>query len=319
MKTKVKEPMVEKIVSEDEANTRLDRCLRLWVPGLPQGMIEKSVRKGLVRVDENKTKPAERVQLGQRVKFPQEFLTLDIKKNTKSKKELTETDRAWIKSLILYEDAEVLVINKPSGIPVQGGTKQSKSLDAMLKGYYKDIQPKLVHRLDLETSGVLVFAKSLTMARWLTRAFKEREIKKVYWAIVVGTPKAKEGLINLPLSKKQGMDSEKVRVDKESGVHAITGYKVLEALGKKFALLELTPKTGRTHQLRVHCADGLGAPILGDGKYGGREAYPDGRTKLHLHAKFIQIPFPNGKSKSFSADAPKDFQQTLFQLGFEYV
>lgn len=319
MKTKVKEPLVEKIVSEEEAGTRLDRCLRLWVPGLPQGMIEKGVRKGLVRLNGEKVKPSFRVELGQRLTFPQTFLTLELKTEKKVQRELTEKDREWIQSLIIYEDKDIVVINKPSGVAVQGGTKQSKSLDAMLNVFYSDVSPKLVHRLDLETSGVLVFAKSLPMARWLTKAFKERDVKKVYWAIVVGSPKHKEGVINLPLSKKQGAESEKIRVDHETGTHAVTGYKVLENLGKQYALLELRPKTGRTHQLRVHCMEGLGTPILGDGKYGGREAFPEGRTRLHLHASMIEIPLPDGKMKSFKAPLPKDFQETLFALGFENV
>jgi len=319
MKKNTKQDLTERRVSEEESSMRLDRCLRLWIPRLPQGIIEMAARKGQLRVEGEKHKPSFRVQMDQIVSFPSSFLTLSEEPLEKKKKPLTTANKKWIQDLIIYEDAEIVVLNKPAGVAVQGGTNQSKSLDAMLEDYYENCKPRLVHRLDRDTSGVLVFAKSLAMARWLTKCFKERTIQKVYWAIVVGVPKKKEGMISLSLSKKADSMGEKIRVDMEDGVHAITYYRVLEALSNRLAWLELLPKTGRTHQLRVHCAEGLNTPILGDGKYGGAEAFPFGRNSLHLHARSIVLPYPEGHSFTFTAPLPKDLQSTFKELGLENV
>ncbi len=319
MKDQEKEGIIEKTVTSDGANTRLDRCLRLWISSLPQGLIEKAARKGLIKVDGSITKPSTRVQEGQTIIFPEDFLQLESSPQKNQRKTLTHADRKQIKSYILYEDHDIVVLNKPAGLPVQGGTKQKKAIDTMLEAYYEDCKPRLVHRLDLDTSGILVLAKSVPLARWFTQSFKERKVQKVYWAIVIGVPKKKEGIISLALTKKQGSQSEKIRVDHESGVHATTYYQVLEALGNRVAWLEMVPKTGRTHQLRVHCAEGLKTPILGDGKYGGKEVFSMGRKRLHLHARAITLPFPNGKSKTFEAPLPKDFEETIKGLGFNHV
>jgi len=209
------------------------------------------------------------------------------------------------------------VLNKPAGIAVQSGTNQKKSLDAMLVEYDPTSRPRLVHRLDMDTSGVLVFAKTLPMTRWLTNAFKERTVQKMYWALVCGVPQQKEGVVSLALSKKPDPKGEKVRVDAQTGLKATTTYRVVEALGNQVAWLELTPKTGRTHQLRVHCAEGLKTPILGDGKYGGKEAFFLGRRNLHLHARRLVIPLPQGKTMTFEAPLPKEMLETFQELGFD--
>ena len=205
----------------------------------------------------------------------------------------------------------MVVLNKPPGIAVQKGTKQTKALDVMMKAYDELAQPRLVHRLDQDTSGVLVFARTLPMARWLTKAFKEREVHKIYWALVCGVPAQKEGIISLALSKKQDPLWEKVQVDPEDGVGAITYYKVIKTLKDSISWLELAPKTGRTHQLRVHCATGLKTPILGDGKYGGKDAFPFGRTGLYLHARALTVPLPDGTTMNFEAPLPKEFDEML--------
>jgi 23S rRNA pseudouridine955/2504/2580 synthase len=306
-----------KTISPEEGGVRLDRCLRLWIPKLPQSVIEKAARKGLIKVNNAKAKPSLRVEEGQTVSFPPSFTTLDLEAPQKKTLALTHADRKWLKSLILYEDKDLFVLNKPAGIAVQSGTKQSRSLDAMMKAYDETGKPRLVHRLDQDTSGILVLARSLPMARWLTKAFKERLVLKVYWALVCGVPQKKEGLISLPLSKKPDPLWEKVQVDREDGVPATTYYRILEALGNRIAWLELTPKTGRTHQLRVHCAEGLKTPILGDGKYGGKDAFPLGRTVLHLHAHSLTFPLPNGRSMTFEAPLPKELYETFRELGFD--
>jgi 23S rRNA pseudouridine955/2504/2580 synthase len=308
-----------KRVSQDEAGTRLDRCLRLWIAKLPQSLIEKAARKGILKVDGVKAKASLRVNLGQEVSFPASFLDLREEPSQQKSFSLTQSDRKLLKSLILFQNEDILVLNKPAGIAVQRGTKQYKALDDMLRFYDEEFTPRLVHRLDQDTSGVLVFARSLPMARWLTKAFKERTVQKVYWALVCGVPQKKAGVISLPLSKKPDPVWEKVQVDLKEGLPATTAYRVLETLGNRIAWLELTPKTGRTHQLRVHCAQGLKTPILGDGKYGGKEAFPLGRVPLHLHARSLTIPLPDGKSMTFEAPLPEELQKTFQELGFEGV
>lgn len=313
------EELIEKIVGEQENGIRLDRCLRLWISSLPQGLIEKAARKGNLKIQGIKAKPSTRIEEGQIISFPKSFQNLSFDAPKKISKILTVADKKWLKGLILFENKEVIVINKPAGISVQSGTKQSKSLDAMMGAYMEDCKPRLVHRLDRDTSGVLVFAKTLSMARWLTQAFKERSVQKVYWALVCGVPKKVEGVISLALSKKADGMGEKVRVDQEEGARATTYYRILESLGNKVAWLELIPKTGRMHQLRVHCAEGLKTPVMGDGKYGGKEAFPLGRKSLHLHAQTLILPMPDGKSMSFCAPLSKELQETFAELGFSNV
>jgi 23S rRNA pseudouridine955/2504/2580 synthase len=304
-----------KTISSEEEGMRLDRCLRLWIPKLPQSLIEKAARKGFLKVNDTKAKPSLRLQEGQIVSFPESFRNLALEAPQKKSLILTQADRKWLKGLILFQNSEIIVLNKPAGIAVQSGTKQNRSLDAMMKAYDETLKPRLVHRLDQDTSGILVFALSLPMARWLTQAFKDRTVQKTYWALVCGVPRKKEGLISLPLSKKP--EGEKVRVDKEGGLSATTYYRVIETLGTRMAWLELNPKTGRTHQLRVHCAEGLKTPILGDGKYGGKDAFPLGRTSLHLHARALILPLSTGELITFEAPLPKDLQETFKELGFQ--
>jgi 23S rRNA pseudouridine955/2504/2580 synthase len=309
--------IIEKTISADENGARLDRCLRLWIPYLPQSVIEKTARKGLIKLEGNKVKPSHRVETGQTLSVPAFFLELEERGKEKKPTILTQADRKWLKSLILYEDSDLLVINKPAGIAVQSGTKQTKSLDAMFGVYDESYKPRLVHRLDMDTSGILVLAKTLPMTQWLTNAFKERTVQKVYWALVVGVPYQKEGVINLALSKRPDPKGEKVRVDVEAGVKAVTSYRVVETAGRRAAWLELTPQTGRTHQLRVHCAEGLKTPIIGDGKYGGKEALLLGRKALCLHARALTMPLPNGENMTFEAPLSEEMEETFRELGFE--
>ncbi len=313
------ETMIEKTITTYEQGVRLDRCLRLWIPHLQQALIEKAARKGLLKIDGKKAKPSHRVLEGQVLSYPKQFQGLEIEAPEHEERPLTSADRKWIKSLIIYEDDDMVVINKPAGTPVQKGTKQHKALDSLMDSYYEGSKTRLVHRLDKDTSGIFVLARTLPMARWLTQAFKERTIHKTYWALVCGVPQKKEGLISLPLTKKADSTYEKVHVDHEEGLHATTYFRIIESLKDKFAWLELSPKTGRTHQLRVHCAEGLQTPILGDGKYGGKEAFPMGRTGLHLHARSLIIPLPNGHTVTFEAPLPNEQKETLINLGFDLV
>lgn len=313
------ENIIEKRISPEENGLRLDRCLRLWIPHLPQSVIEKAARKGLLKVEGTKSKPSYRVEEGQNLSFPIFFTDFEEQVEEKKRATLTNADRKWLKGMILYEDSDLLVLNKPAGIAVQSGTNQRKSLDAMLVEYTEEYRPRLVHRLDMDTSGVLVFAKTLPMARWLTNAFKERTVQKTYWALVCGVPQRKEGVISLALSKKPDAMGEKVRVDAQDGLKATTTYRVLQALDKRVAWLELNPQTGRTHQLRVHCAEGLKTPILGDGKYGGKEAFLSGHKSLHLHARSLTLPLPKGKTMTFEAPLPQDMRETFQEFGFDTI
>lgn len=305
----------EKKISAEENGLRLDRCLRLWIPHLPQSVIEKAARKGLLKIEGDKAKPPQRVEEGQILSFPSFFLNLEELEVEKKPKPLTSGDRKWLKNLILFENKEILVLNKPAGIAVQGGTNQKKSLDEMLLHYDETYTPRLVHRLDKETSGVWVVAKTLPMARWLTQAFKERTVQKMYWALVLGIPQKRKGEVSLSLVKKPDPIGEKVRVDSQTGLKALTSYRVIKTLSDRVAWLELIPHTGRTHQLRVHCAEGLKTPILGDGKYGGREASLLGHKTLHLHARRLTIPLPHGGELTFEAPLSEDMRKSFEALG----
>lgn len=300
---------VDKIISPEEGGVRLDRCLRLWIPNLPQSIIERAARKGALKVEGRKAKPSLRVETGQSVSFPSTFLGLAEEIPPQIPHPLTHAERKWLKGLILFQNEDLVVLNKPAGISVQKGTKQTKALDDMMKVYDEDAQPRLVHRLDQETSGVLVLARTLPMARWLTKAFKDRKVQKTYWALVCGVPAQKTGTINLSLSKKADAIWEKVQVDPEEGVSAVTHYRILESFKDQYAWLELNPQTGRTHQLRVHCASGLKTPILGDGKYGGKEVRH--AAGLCLHARSLTIPLPDGVSLTFEAPLSEGFEEVL--------
>lgn len=316
----MKEELTQKKVTAEAAGTRLDRCLRLWFPHLPQGAIEKAARKGHLKVEGQKAIPKMRVQDGQTVSFPSAFSTLSPEPLKKEPKPLSLADKKWLKALILYEDDDIVVLNKPAGIAVQKGTKQTKALDEMLRLYFEPaFTPRLVHRLDKETSGVLILAKTLPLARLLTKAFKEQNVEKTYWAVVCGVPQKKEGVIDLPLTKKQAAIGEKVQVDFKEGLKAQTHYRVVDSLSNCFSWLELKPKTGRMHQLRVHCSQGLKLPILGDGKYGGKEAFPTGRKLLHLHARSLSLTLPNKKKMTFEAPLSESLQETFDEMGFQSV
>jgi 23S rRNA pseudouridine955/2504/2580 synthase len=313
------ETMIEKKITTQEQGARLDRCLRLWIPHLQQAIIERAARKGLLKIDGKKAKPSHRVLEGQILSYPKGFMGLEIDVPPQEELHLTNAERKWIKSLIIHEDEDLVVLNKPAGIPVQKGTKQHKALDSLIDAYYEGSKTRLVHRLDKDTSGIFVLARTLPMARWLTQAFKERTVHKTYWALVCGIPQKKEGLISLPLTKKADSEYEKIHVDHVEGLHATTYFRIIESLDDKFAWLELSPKTGRTHQLRVHCAEGLQTPILGDGKYGGKDAFPMGRTGLHLHAHSLTIPLPKGHPVTFEAPLPDEQKETYIKLGFDLV
>jgi 23S rRNA pseudouridine955/2504/2580 synthase len=234
---------------------------------------------------------------------------------------VSERDAKTLRDAVLYKDADVLVINKPAGLAVQGGTGLDKNLDAMLDSltFEATERPRLVHRLDKDTSGVLVLARSGKAARELAEAFRDKSAEKIYWTVVVGIPSPERGTIDAPLSKhaEHGF-GERVGIDEEEGRAAVTRYALIERAGNRAAWLALMPETGRTHQLRAHCVI-LGTPILGDGKYGGVDAQLTSENlsrKLHLHARAIRIPHPKKGWITAEAPLPPHMQATWKFFGF---
>ncbi len=317
------QPLV--LIIDDNAGMRLDRWLRKRYPELRQGMLEKMLRQGKIRLNGMKVTSSTRVEEGQVITAPQEIALiqnhLPPKPQTKSY-ELTAKDKELIESNILWEDEDLLILNKPHNLAVQGGNKISQSLDKMLEAYgeCQNIRYRLVHRLDRYTSGVFVIAKNQATAAHLTESFRLGSVEKTYWAIVLGQPKPDHGTIQNKLIKGGIGDQEKVYIDNKAGKVAITRYRTVKKLtSKKFgalAWLELYPETGRTHQIRVHCQS-LNTPIIGDGKYGGREVVQISND-LHLHARSIIIRDRSGNKFEFVAPPPDHFKKTLKQYGVEW-
>jgi 23S rRNA pseudouridine955/2504/2580 synthase len=233
---------------------------------------------------------------------------------------LSEEEIAFARSLVIDADPAAIVLNKLPGLATQGGTKTTEHVDGLLGGLVEEDapRPKLVHRLDKDTSGVLLVARTPRAAAFFSKAFSGRTARKVYWAVVMGVPSIDDGIIDLPVAKQPGTGGEKMHVDEENGQVARTRYRVIERAGNRAAFVELQPYTGRTHQLRVHMA-AIGHPIVGDGKYAGQEAYLTGSIsrKLHLHARRLRIDHPDGGRIDVTADPPEHFAATLASLGFD--
>jgi 23S rRNA pseudouridine955/2504/2580 synthase len=233
---------------------------------------------------------------------------------------LTEDEQQFVRDMVIHSDPHAFVLNKPPGLATQGGTKTTQHLDRLLDGLADDegARPKLVHRLDKDTSGALLVARSARSAGHFAKAFSGRTARKVYWALVVGVPDRDEGLIDLPLAKQPGTGGEKMHVSVEAGLPARTRWRVIDRAGNRAAWVELQPLTGRTHQLRAHLA-ALGHPIVGDAKYGGPDAFLTGgiSRKLHLHARRIRIDAPDDKDIDVTAELAPHFAESLAMLGFD--
>src|SRR5476651_1433981 len=308
-------------VSGDEAGLRLDRWFQRHFPELTHAALQKLLRTGQVRIDGKRAEGKDRVEPGQTVRLPP-GVTASPPPKPKPVAEVNARDTAEIQSLVIHRDAEVIALNKPPGLAVQGGSGTERHVDGMLDalrfGYEE--RPRLVHRLDKDTSGLMLIARTGQAAKRLAESFRDRETEKLYWAIVVGVPPKREGAIDLPLAKRPGArDRETMQVDHEEGLKALTHFRELDRASRRAALLALWPRTGRTHQLRVHCA-AIGCPILGDRKYGGEEALlgavADSR-RLHLHARRIALPHPSGKGElAVQAELPPHFRRTVEAFGF---
>lgn len=308
-------------VSADDDDIRLDRWFKRHFPAVKHGRLEKLLRTGQVRVDGGRVKASTRLAQGQTVRVPPISERADPAKKGKND-DVSAEDRNWIRSLVLHSDGDVIALNKPPGIAVQGGRKVSRHIDGLLSALVDsgEERPKLVHRLDRDTSGVLLIARRAGVAASLGEVFHSRRARKIYWALVAGVPRPREGTVDAPLSKKADSDGrEMVVTDFEAGKSAKTEYRVIENAGRKAAWVLLRPHTGRTHQLRVHCA-AIGTPIVGDGKYGGAESRLDGvpgSDRLHLHARSITIPHPAGGNLTVTAPLPPVMVKTWQFLGFD--
>ena len=325
--------MSEHIIASDDNDIRLDRWFKRHYPSLQHSLLEKHLRKGSIRVDGKKAKTSDRVMEGQVIDFRvqnEEF----AKPTSEVRRPPSADDIAFIQRSVLYKDDNIIVINKPYGLPVQGGSKISRCIDDLLDGLAFDAgqRPKLTHRLDRDTSGALVLARNTKAATALMKLFSSRKIEKTYWALVNGSPLPMAGAIDLPIIKKEnpkasgigggpdGRDYEVMQVDQEEGQKAITEYRTLDFLARKFALLELNPLTGRTHQLRVHM-QAINCPIVGDHKYGGSNDNAVGigvENILHLHARRIVIPpILGGKTVDVKAPLPEHMVNSFRALGLD--
>lgn len=284
------------IVAKDDDGQRLDRWLKRYVPELPYTLAQKLMRQGQIRVDSKRAKAETRLKAGQDVRIPP-IASTDARQEQRSK--ISDKDRAFIKSLVIYDDGDVIALNKPADLATQGGTKMKRHIDGLLDVLKnkEGVKPRLVHRLDKDTSGVLLLARSAQAARILGDSFKGRDVKKIYWAIVAPTPAQPNGTIRASLFKAEGNRREKVVVDEEQGKKAKTDYTVLENVGDQAAFVAFWPRTGRMHQIRVH-AQLIGCPIVGDAKYGGITGKIGGMElakRMHLHARRIILPHPMRK------------------------
>ena len=307
------------VVAPDEAGLRLDRWFRRHYPQVTHGRLEKWLRSGQIRLDGRRVKAGVRLESGQMIRVPPLGDEQPPELRRRPSPAVPDAEARALEARVLHRDDQVLVIDKPPGRAVQGGSGTRRHLDAMLDALrFGGERPRLVHRLDKDTSGVLVLARTAAVAAELARAFRSREVHKLYWAVVVGVPRPSSGRIDLRLAKKLGRHGERMEPDAEAGLKAVTEFRIIEHAGRRAAWLLLEPLTGRTHQLRVHCA-AIGTPILGDGKYGGAEAVLDGdqiSRRLHLHARWIEIPHPAGGVLAVTAPLPEHMKATWHFLGF---
>jgi 23S rRNA pseudouridine955/2504/2580 synthase len=308
-------------VEEDDDGIRLDRWFKRNQPDVSFNLVSRWARTGQLRLDGKRVAPGERILAGQEIRMPPaEAQPAPSPRQLPKRQALTPEETELVRSLVIYRDDHAFVLNKPPGLATQGGTKTTHHLDRLLDGLADDSgnRPKLVHRLDKDTSGALLVARSARAAAFFSKSFSGRTAKKIYWALIVGVPSADEGLIDAPLAKQPGTGGEKMHIDEEHGQPAKTRWRVIDRAGNRAAWVELQPLTGRTHQLRAHMA-AIGHPIVGDGKYGGADAFLTGgiSRKLHLHARRLRIDSPGGGKIDVTVDLPEHLAQTLETLGFE--
>ncbi len=294
----------QRTVREEEAGQRFDRWVRRHFPDLPYGAVMKLVRTGQFRLDGRRVTPDTRIAAGQMVRIPPQ-LALE-RAGRRPERHLSEADRRFVRGLVRHADDDILILEKPAGLAVQGGPKTRRHLDGLLAALAEGGErPRLVHRLDRDTAGVLVLARHLVAARALMEAFRHQRVEKIYWAVVLGRPPRAEGVIDIPLGKAGPRGEARMTPDAPEVRRAVTGYRVLARAADRAAWLELRPHTGRTHQLRAHCAL-LGCPVMGDAKYGDPTTWPAGAPRgLMLQAMAIAFPHPRtGRIFRFALPRP---------------
>lgn len=305
-------------VQGDDDGVRLDRWFKRHLPQVGFATVSRWARTGQIRVDGKRADVADRLAKGQVLRVPPGGDAPERKARTR--KPLTEEQLAMADAMVITQDRAAIVLNKPPGLATQGGSGTFQHVDGLLDAYAPEgPRPRLVHRLDKDTSGVLLIARTPGSAAFFSKRFSGRSARKIYWALITGVPSIEDGLIELPLGKQPGTGGEKMMVDEsEQGQTARTRYRVLDRAGNRCAWVELQPLTGRTHQLRVHMA-AIGHPIVGDGKYGGPDAFLSGSIsrKMHLHARRLIIDHPDGDLIDVTAELPDHFAASMDQLGFD--
>lgn len=312
------------VVSADEADMRLDRWFKVHFPQVTFAYLNKLTRTGQVRVGAGRCKTNSRLKEGDEIRVPPlAFDTRPADKPKGDQKPLTKEERRLFQSMIIHEDKDIYVLNKPHGFAVQGGSKTFHHLDGLLMGLGAELgeRPLLVHRLDRDTSGVIVVAKRRAVAASLGKLFATRNVQKTYWSVVKGVPKPAQGKIDVALIKAKGPDGDRMRAsrdgEEDDEQRAVTQYAVLDKASGVLAWLSMKPVTGRQHQLRAHAAH-IGTPILGDNKYGGDVDLPESvANKLHLHARRIVFPHPRGGTVDVTAPLPEHMLATFKQFEFD--
>lgn len=313
--------MPQAVIGEEDDGIRVDRWFKRHVPDVSFNLASRWGRMGQLRLDGAKVGPGDRLAMGQTLIWPEvEPEVVAARPVQRERKPLSAEQIDYVRAMVIYKDAHAIVINKPPGLATQGGTGTTTHVDGLLDGlmFELEVRPKLVHRLDKDTSGVLLLARTARAAAYFSKGFAGRDARKLYWALTMGVPKIKAGTIEAALAKQPGSGGEKMHVDEANGLPAKTRYRVVDAAGARAAWVEFQPLTGRTHQIRVHAA-AIGHPLVGDAKYGGREAFLTGGVsrKLHLHARRLVIDAPGGGKIDVTADLPGHMADSFAMLGFD--
>ncbi len=316
--------MPSAIISDDDDGIRLDRWFQRHAPDTSFNIVSRWARTGAVRLNGAKAAPGDRIAAGQTLSFPDSLPeptpTTRARPEVIEREPLSDAQIDYVRGMIIHKDQHAIVIAKPPGLATQGGTGITTHVDGLLDALTFEMtsRPKLVHRLDKDTSGVLLLARTARAAAFFAKAFAGRDARKTYWALTIGVPKIEAGEIDAPLAKQPGTGGEKMHVDTEAGLKSKTRYRVIDRAAGRAAWVEFQPLTGRTHQIRVHAA-AIGHAIVGDAKYGGKEAFLTGgiSRKLHLHARRLVIDLPDGGKLDISAEPPAHIAESFTMLGFD--
>ncbi|MBB6228235.1 23S rRNA pseudouridine955/2504/2580 synthase [Polymorphobacter multimanifer] len=307
-------------ITEEDDGIRVDRFFKRHHPEITFNIASRWGRTGQLRADGTKVGPGDRLVAGQSFQWPDLMPEVAAPRPVATERTpLSPEQIEYMQAMVIHMDAHAIVINKPPGLATQGGTGTSTHVDGMLDALQFDMttRPKLVHRLDKDTSGVLLLARTARAAAFFSKSFASRDAKKTYWALTLGVPKLYEGEIDAPLAKQPGSGGEKMCVDEAAGLPARTRYRLIDKAAGRAAWVEFSPLTGRTHQIRVHAA-AIGNPLIGDAKYGGKESFLTGgiSRKLHLHARRLVIDSPGGRI-DVEAPLPAHMVESFEMLGFD--